>query len=66
MFTKATGVLLDAVTLTTIAVLATIALAGAADPSIGGGVIPLMVGTFTITLASGTAKIALNRRRNTH
>ena len=56
------GAALDSVTLSTVAVLVTIALAGMVDPSIAGEVVPLMVGVFLVTLTSGTAKIILNRR----
>lgn len=56
------GAALDSVTLSTVAVLVTIALAGMVDPSIAGEVAPLMVGVFLVTLTSGTAKIMLNRK----
>ena len=60
------GAALDAVTLSTVAVLATIALIGATNPTMVAGVVPLMVGTFAVTLVSGTAKIILNHRTATH
>ena len=56
------GAALDSVTLSTVAVLVTIALAGMVDPSVAGEVVPLMVGVFLVTVTSGTAKIALNRK----
>lgn len=60
-FKRTLGALLDAVTLSTVAILATIALVGAADPAGADDAVPLMVGVFAITLFSGTAKIVLNR-----
>lgn len=55
------GAALDAVTLSTIAVLATIALVGAVHPESAAAVVPLMVGTFAVCMSSGITKIKLNQ-----
>lgn len=62
MLATLAGIALDALTLTTCAILATIAIIGTANPTMDtAAVMPIMLTVFAVCVTSGTAKIALNR-----
>lgn len=62
MKARLAGIALDAITLTTCAILTTIALATMAAPNSAADMMPTALAVFAITITSGTAKIALNRK----
>lgn len=64
--TRFTAAALDTITLTTSAILATIALATMAAPNSAADMMPTALAVFAITITSGTAKIALNRKGQTN
>lgn len=65
MNTRLAGIALDAITLSTSAILATIALAAMASPASAAAMMPTALATFAVTITSGTAKITLNRKNRT-
>lgn len=65
MKTRLAGIALDAITLSTSAILATTALATMAAPDNAADMMPTALAVFAITITSGTAKIMLNRKNRT-